>query len=60
MKQLVTVQTLADRYQVKPTTIRTWVEKRQIPFVRVGLRAIRFDVDKVDQVLLKEIPEKTE
>jgi excisionase family DNA binding protein len=56
MTTLVRIDVIADRYQVKSSTIRGWIAQGMIPVVRVGLRAIRFNIEAVDKALLHQIP----
>lgn len=39
-EKLMTVEELADAFGLAPQTIRNWVAKRSIPFVRVGGRSM--------------------
>jgi excisionase family DNA binding protein len=55
MEKLLTTNQVADLLQVKPSTIRAWVFRRKLPFVRVGSRAVRFDPHAVQRVL-KNVP----
>lgn len=45
-KRLLTYPELADYFQVTPRTVRTWVQAREIPFVKMA-SVVRFDLDAV-------------
>lgn len=47
---LLTVEELATKLKVKPRTVRAWIEKRAIPFTRLG-RRVYFYVGIVEDVL---------
>lgn len=36
---------------VTPSTLRTWVSKRKVPYCRVGGRLVRFRVQDLDEFL---------
>jgi excisionase family DNA binding protein len=46
---LLNVREAADRLHLKASTIRSWIHKRRIPFVRLGRRVFvrRSDVDQL-------------
>ncbi len=46
-QKLLTVDELADRFQVRPGTIRLWAREGLIPVLRVGGQIVRFDFDDV-------------
>jgi len=48
--QLLSIDRLAEYLDVPPATIRDWVYKRQIPFVKVG-RLVRFHPSDVQRWL---------
>ena len=39
---LLTVPEAASFLRLKPSTIRSWILQRKIPFVKLGQRAVRF------------------
>jgi excisionase family DNA binding protein len=55
MEKFLTTVQLADRLQMKVSTIRAWVFQRRIPFKRVGRRAVRFDPNEIER-FLKSVP----
>jgi excisionase family DNA binding protein len=55
MEKLLNTNQLAELLQVKPSTIRAWVFKRKLPFLRVGARAVRFDPHAI-QKFLRAVP----
>ncbi len=52
-KQLETRKQLMERLQISESTLYRWMQKKTIPFIRIGGRGIRFDVDAVDRVIEK-------
>ena len=38
-----TAEEMAERLQVKPSTIRKWSRQRKIPAVRISPKVVRFD-----------------
>lgn len=48
MSHLLNVQEVAIRLGIKPATVRAWILRRKIEFVRVG-RAIRIKAEVIDQ-----------
>ena len=48
MGKLISTKELSDRIGVKEGTIRVWVYKQEIPFVRVR-SLVRFDPDAVER-----------
>jgi excisionase family DNA binding protein len=51
MTNLLTIPQLAEKINVKPRTIRSWVEKRTIHFIKLPGGDIRFDPEKIDSWL---------
>jgi len=45
---LLTVEQLATRLSVTQSAIRHMVYRRQVPFIRVGPRRLRFDPAEID------------
>ena len=45
---LLTVEQLAERLSVTDKAIRHMVYRRQIPFIRLGSKRLRFDPDAID------------
>lgn len=42
-KKLLTYDDVAREYGFNPSTLRVWVVRRRIPFVRLGPRMVRFE-----------------
>lgn len=49
-RSLLTVDDVAEIMNLQPKTIRDWVSRRSIPFVRVG-HNVRFRPDAVDKLI---------
>jgi excisionase family DNA binding protein len=47
-EKLLTTGQAAEVLQVHPKTLYGWVQSKQIPFVRLGRRAIRFRPSQLD------------
>lgn len=47
-QRLLTVQDVAQRYQVRPGTVYGWVARGEIPFHKVGTKLVRFDPKELD------------
>lgn len=45
--KLLTVDEVAELLNVAPTAVRHMVNRRQIPFIRIGERRLRFDQDAI-------------
>ena len=52
LQDLFNTNELADSLGISPRTVYTWRKERGLPFVRVGPRLIRFDVDLVEAWLV--------
>jgi excisionase family DNA binding protein len=50
MEKLLTVSQAAQAWAVKPATVRSWIWKRQIEYVKVS-RAVRIPVEEVQRVI---------
>ena len=50
-QNLLTVQDIADRLQVNPETVRRWAWSGELPMVRLGKKAIRFNPADVDRFI---------
>jgi excisionase family DNA binding protein len=46
----LTIDDVAETMNLQPKTIRTWVSRREIPFVRVG-HSIRFRPEVIDELI---------
>jgi len=46
--RLLRVEEAAEFLNVKPATIRAWLLRRQLPFVRVGRRAVRIPKEALE------------
>lgn len=51
--RLLRVEEAAEFLNVKPSTIRAWLLRRQIPSVRVGKRAVRIPVDALEKLIVE-------
>ena len=51
MKQLLSVVEAAEALGLKTATIRAWVLRRKIAYVRVGSRAIRIPVEEISRLI---------
>jgi excisionase family DNA binding protein len=47
MGELLTVEELAQRLRLRPSTIRRWAQENIIPALRLSGKVIRFDLDEV-------------
>jgi excisionase family DNA binding protein len=50
MERLLTVAEVADKLQVKASTIYAWVRQNKIPYIRVG-RLIRFTTKQIEDFI---------
>jgi excisionase family DNA binding protein len=48
--QLLKVEEVAERLNVRQSTIRAWLLRRRIPFVKVG-RCVRVRAEDIDRLL---------
>jgi hypothetical protein len=53
MKQLLTIQRLAEEIGIPPRTLRSLYNARKIPFIKAGHRTLLFDPAKVRAALDK-------
>jgi len=51
VRKLVGKPELAQRYGVVVRTIDNWIALRQIPFLKIGKKMVRFDVAECDAAL---------
>jgi len=51
-ENLVTYEQLSERLNVPVNTLRDWVYKRKIPFVKAG-RLIRFKISEIERWLVQ-------
>jgi len=57
---LLNVQQVADALNLRPATIRAWLLRRKLPFVKCG-RAIRIPADAVHQFIQRNtVPAREE
>lgn len=49
--ELLRVEEFARGLNIKPATVRAWLLRRRISFVRVSSRAIRIPASEVDRIL---------
>ena len=48
---------LAEHIHVSPRTIEKWTQERKIPFIRLGHRCVRYDLDEIEALLAdKSVP----
>ena len=45
--ELLTADELADRLQVRPSTVRRWARERRIPTVRLTPKVVRYELAAV-------------
>jgi excisionase family DNA binding protein len=50
MARMLTVNQAAQEWGVKPATVRSWIWKRQIEYVKVS-RAVRIPSEEIDRVI---------
>lgn len=55
MERLLRTEEVAEILCVAPMTIRTWVFKRRIPFVKLG-KSVRFRREDIEKIRLKGLP----
>jgi excisionase family DNA binding protein len=56
-KRLLTIKELSELISYSPTTIRRWVNRRQIPFVQAPTGSYRFDPRAIEN-WIKEYSKK--
>lgn len=55
-RSLLTIDDVADIMAVKPKTVRAWIGRRELPFVRIG-HNVRFREEVIDELIAKgEVP----
>ena len=52
MKNLLTVQEVAEMLKISVSTLYRWVHKREIPFVKLGGK-LRFNEDEIKTFILQ-------
>ena len=52
MKNLLTVQEVAEMLKISVSTLYRWVNKREIPFVKLGGK-LRFNEDEIKTFVLQ-------
>ena len=52
MKNLLTVQEVAEMLKISVSTLYRWVNKREIPFVKLGGK-LRFNEDEIKTFILQ-------
>lgn len=50
---MMTVEQLSEKLQLSPYTIYNMVRKRQIPYIKLGYRILRFDPIEVEKYIHK-------
>jgi excisionase family DNA binding protein len=50
MERLINCEELAEYLSVAPQTIRIWVSKKKIPFLKIG-STVRFSQSQIDEIL---------
>ena len=53
MRELICYRTVAEQWKVPLGTLYALVHRRQIPFVRISKRTVRFDVEALEEYLSK-------
>jgi len=51
MEKLLTVKEAAERLCLQPSTIRKWLLRRELSYVKVGKRSIRITEREVDRLI---------
>jgi excisionase family DNA binding protein len=54
--KLLTCDELADALKVRPATIRRWTYAGKLPRVRIGARTVRYRLQDVERVLVRDEP----
>ncbi len=49
--QLITIREAANRLGLKESTIRKYILKRQIAYVKPSLRAVRIPIEELERIL---------
>ena len=49
--RLLRVEEAAEYLNVKPSTVRAWLLRRKLPFVRVGNRAVRIPREALEALI---------
>jgi len=49
--ELITIQQAADALGLKPPTLRAWMSRRKIGFVRLGNRAVRIPKSEISRLI---------
>ena len=49
--KLITIREAADRLGLKESTIRKYILKRQIAYVKPSLRAVRIPIEELERIL---------
>lgn len=50
-RQLIDVNELAEYLKITVETLYNWISQKKIPYVKVGSRLVRFDLEKIDEWL---------
>jgi len=53
--RLLRVEEAAEYLNVKPSTIRAWLLRRKLRFVRVGKRAVRIPVEALEELVSENL-----
>ncbi len=53
--RLLRVEEAAEFLNVKPSTIRAWLLRRRLPFVRVGKRAVRIPLEALEGLISENL-----
>ncbi len=54
-KILLTYKEAAEILKIKPITLRRWVMEKKIPFLKLGIKSVRFLPEHLESVL-HEVP----
>ena len=49
--QLITIREAANRLGLKESTIRKYILKRQIAYVKLSVRAVRIPIEELERIL---------
>lgn len=57
MENFIDSKQLAEALGLKPVTIRRWAKNKEIPYIKVGKRGIRFSLPQVTKWLQDQQPD---
>lgn len=50
-ERLLAVPEVSEKLGIKPSTVRAWILRRRLAFVRVGTRAVRIPASEVERII---------